>query len=52
MKKLFSILFALLLTAGTLSGCGGDDTATDADDTTTAERRLRSPAARRSPEIS
>ena len=36
MKKLFSILFALLLTAGTLSGCGGDDTATDADDTTTS----------------
>ena len=36
MKKLFSILFALLLTAGMLSGCGGDDTAADADDTTTS----------------
>lgn len=26
MKKLFSILFALLLTAGTLAGCGSEDT--------------------------
>ena len=33
MKKLFSLLFALLLTAGTLAGCGGNDTAdTDAQE--------------------
>ena len=36
MKKLFSILFALLLAASMLSGCSSDDTAADADDTTTS----------------
>ena len=35
MKKLFSILFALLLAASMLSGCSSD-TAADADDTTTS----------------
>ena len=36
MKKLFLILFALLLAASMLSGCSSDDTAADADDTTTS----------------
>ena len=34
MKKWFSILFTLLLTASMLSGCGGNNSATDSDDTT------------------
>ena len=34
MKKWVSILFTLLLTASMLSGCGGNNSATDSDDTT------------------
>ncbi|MEI3306384.1 MAG: hypothetical protein V8R40_10490 [Dysosmobacter sp.] len=52
MKKLFSILFALLLAASMLSGCSSDDTAADADDTTTSGEDTGSLVLRRFPVIS